>query len=87
MKVYVLWHGGSNYACPDVRRDIEEFSSLKSAKDSLQARADFDPYYPCVDSEACEMHIFLTDPRGTDQEYPDRVLRLGPRGGVICEQA
>ena len=91
MKVYGIFHGGCNYSQNITNRSVEEFSSIKQARDIFESRADFDPYYPCVD-ESAEMQLFFSDPRNDEDEtddeslidpgYPDRVLSLGPRGGV-----
>lgn len=76
-KVAALWYGGSNYAAPDPGRDLEQFTSIADAKRAFASRADFDPFYPCVDEDACEMHLYLGG------EYhdngPDRVLTIGGR--------
>ena len=86
MKVTMFFHGGSSYAAPDFHseRDAETFRSIAAAKDTFASRADFDPFYPCVESP--EAWIF----KGADvvgEEYPDFVMRLGKRGGVIVERA
>ena len=81
MKVMMMWHGGVNYAVPTAD-DAEEFPSLKAAKDAFWRRADFDPYYPCVDSP--EAWIFIGNSVG---DYPDRIMRLGKHGAVIVERA
>lgn len=90
MKVWMLWHGGSSYAHGSIEDDVEEFASLKAAKDAFAARADFDPYYPCVSDDASAW-IFFHDPNdegnGPGDPYPDRVLEFGPRGGVRVEHA
>lgn len=83
-KVAALWYGGSSYADPDPDRDLERFDSLQDAKRAFEARADFDPYYPCVDEETCEMHVYLGGEYHEDG--PDRVLRIGKRGGVRVER-
>ena len=84
MKVWGMWHGGSSYAVGSVDEDTEEFSSLQAAKDALYDREKrFDPYYPCV--EDSEMQVFFSDPRGNSDPYPDRILTIGPRGGVRAE--
>jgi len=77
----MLWHGGSSYAVPTTE-DGERFSSLKIAREVFASRADFDPYYPCVENP--EAWIFVGDEVG---EYPDRIMRLGKRGAVVVEQA
>jgi hypothetical protein len=81
MRVYALWYGGSNYAAPEIK-DREEFRSLRAAKAAFWRRADFDPYYPCVDKEGCTMEVYRTDPAGMADSYPDLIIKLGPRGGV-----
>lgn len=88
MKVYGLWYGGSSYGSPSVKRDTEEFDSIKEAKDAFQRRYDNDDYpaTPCV-SDSSEMHLFFSDPRDMSDPYPDRVLKFGPRGGVLLEVA
>lgn len=92
MKVTMFWHGGSSYAVFDThsKRDAEQFDSLADAKRAFGARS-HDSYYPCVDEIAPEdggpeAWIFL----GADvigAEYPDRILRFGKRGAVVCERA
>ena len=91
MRVTMFWHGGSSYGAPDMHsaRDAEVFDSIKDAKRSFAARADHDPYYPCVDDCAPEdggpeaWLFFGKDHPIIGQEYPDAVLSFGPRGGVI----
>ena len=81
MRVRALWYGGSNYATPDPwSRDLESFGSLAEARRSFADRADRDPYYPCVDRESTEMHVYF----GSEyhENGPDRILSIGPRGGV-----
>ena len=80
MKVTMLWFGGSNYATPD-ENDAEQFRTLQAAKDAFWRRADFDPYYPCVESP--EAQIFLGD---AVTDYPDYLMTMGPRGGVRVER-
>jgi hypothetical protein len=80
MKTYMLWHGGCNYSAPTVD-DLEIFDSLSDAMRAFRARADFDPYYPCIENP--EAWLFFAQPE--NDLYPDRVLTLGPRGGVRVE--
>jgi len=75
-----LWYGGSNYANPDPDRDLEPFDSIKAAGRTLQARADGDPYYPCVSDEQSEIHLYAGGEY--HENGPDYVLTLGKRGGV-----
>ena len=79
MRVYALWYGGPSYGAPEIV-DREEFKSLASARRAYESRAEFDPYYPCV--EESEMQIFKSDPAKSTDPYPDLVLTMGPRGGV-----
>jgi len=92
MKCYGLFHGVGNYSTYITNRDIEEFNSIADAKHAFWVRADFDSYYPCVDM-TMEMQISFEDPRtdGSDIDfiefgYPDRIISLGPRGGVKVER-
>ena len=84
MKVTAMWFGGSSYAVP-YPDDVEHFDSLRAAKDAFWSRADFDPYYPCVDKDTTEMWISF----GVHEsiEYPDRIIKFGPRGGIVVEYA
>ena len=85
LKVYAVWYGGPSYSAPYVQDHTEEFDSIQEAKDTFWRRADFDPYYPCV--EDSEMQLFFYDPRdNTVDPYPDRILTMGPRGGVRMER-
>jgi len=93
MKCWGIFWGGSSYSSYITNRDVEEFSSIGSAKGVFWGRIDFDPYYPCVNEDEAEMQIFFNDPR-TDEKpealidpgYPDRIIRMGPRGGVYSER-
>ena len=49
-------------------------------REAFAERVDFHPAYPCVD-ETAEMWIFFGPPAEQDG-YPDRILSVGPRGGV-----
>lgn len=93
MNCHGLWYGGSSYAAPDGHdpRDWERFTSIKAAAAVFEARADFDPFYPCVDREyhedggGAELHVYLCEEYHEDG--PDRIVRFGPRGGVRVERA
>ena len=80
-----LWYGGSNYAAPDPDRDLERFDSIQEAASTFAARADFDPFYPCVDDAAAELHVYIG--REYHDNGPDRIVRFGRRGGVRIERA
>lgn len=84
--VTMYWNGGSGYAPADVHDSSqgEVFRSLAGAVREFSYRR-HDRRYPCVDIATCEAWIF----KGADvvgEEYPDIVLRFGPRGGVIIER-
>lgn len=84
MKVWGLWHGGSSYAVPGYE-NLEEFSSLKDAKEQVWHREEgHDPYYPVV--EESEMWVFYQKPQKGADLYPDLILKLGPRGGVQVQR-
>lgn len=93
MQVTMFWHGGSSYACFDVhnKRDAEQFNSLAAAKRAFASRSNGrDSYYPCVnecspEDGGPEAWIFL-GANVIGQEYPDRILRFGKRGAVVCER-
>lgn len=94
MRVTMFWHGGSSYAPFSTHepRDAEEFASIADARRAFRDRLR-DPYYPCVsdatpDDGGPEAWLFLCRKRDAiGQEYPDRLLRFGPRGGVVMERA
>ena len=80
MKVWTQWCGGPGYSAPQ-REDLEAFDSLRDAELEFLSRADFDPYYPCV--EDSRMLIYLAEPNPADPDWiPDRIIELGPRGGL-----
>lgn len=86
MKCYGLWYGGSSYAPADQfnKKDIDEFDSLTQAKNVFESRYNYNPYYPCVDDDA-EMWICFYDPFEVSDVYPDRIIKFGPRGGILIE--
>lgn len=93
MRVWMLWNGGANYASFDQfdRRQCEEFPSIKAAVEDFDDRPD-DPYYPCVervtpDEGGPEAWLCFSDPYQVGDLYPDRVIKYGPRGGLIVERA
>jgi hypothetical protein len=83
MKVQALWYGGSNYALP-TQDDIEEFASIAAAKRVFEHRAgNTDRYYPCVEESQTEMHLYFHE---YTENGPDRILKIGPRGGIVMER-
>ena len=85
MRVTCFWYGGPSYAHP-YPEDAERFPSLRAARRSFRRRL-HDPYYPCVSDNpenGASMWVFAGDEVG---EYPDWVIRFGPRGGVVRERS
>ena len=87
MKCWAMWFGGVNYAHPE---RSERFDSLGEAVAVFGARLDgHDPVEglatPCVESP--EMLVYFGQaPEGQVDPYPDRLVRLGPKGGVKVER-
>lgn len=96
MPVYALWHGGANYAHPELT-DAEIFPSIRAAGAALLSRAETGHWLPQPFTYAdgrelrtltpgadCEpsMALYSTDPATTDDPYPFRLLTIGARGGV-----
>ena len=89
MIVWTQWYGGSSYACPlhSEPTHWERFKSMKQAKRVFASRSDFDPHFPCVGNDA-EMQLYFfgpsedIEPWKMRDPYPDRILTIGPRGGV-----
>lgn len=81
--------------------DLETFPSLRAASEALGDRARFGHWStqtftyadgrtehsltPCAD-EGPEMVVYLRDPRDERDPYPDRVITIGPRGGLRIER-
>lgn len=85
-KIWGLFHGGYSYSAPEVQQDTEEFHSLASAKAVFESRSDgYDSYFPAVDYSA-SMQLFKSNPRHSEDPYPDAQFIRGPRGGVRMER-
>lgn len=83
MKVWGLFHGGSSYSLGDVE-DVEEFSSIREAVDTLEYRyRGWDYSFPVVDENA-SMFLYFVKPGVLDN--PDRVYGIGPRRGITRMQ-
>jgi hypothetical protein len=97
MKCYGVFYGGSSYSYTHItNKSVEEFASLQEAQKTFWSRTNFDPHYPCTD-ETAEIQITFEDPRVYGKHsmlddtliefgYPDRIIRFGPRGGIIVER-
>lgn len=99
--LYALWHGGSSYSPSDMD-SLETFPSLDAARDAFRERymsgdrwpQDFtyadgrkaSTCTPAVDTSA-SMLLYGYDPRETLDPYPDRLMAMGPRGGVFVVNA
>lgn len=83
MKVYGLFCGNSgSWGPPSIPEDLEAFDSIKEAKDALWRRVDgYEREFPCVDERA-EMQLFFEKPDDNRDPYPDRIVYVGPRGGI-----
>jgi hypothetical protein len=80
MTVYVLWNGGASYAPGYVGDDAYPMSSIRAAVEMCADRYDNrDGTTPAV-SDDSSAWVWLTDPRGTVDPYPDRIITRGPRG-------
>lgn len=89
MTVYMFWYGGPGYGVGTLEDDLEQFDSLAELRHTF-ARRWRDPYYPCVSNDTPEYggpegYVYLYDPRGMADPYPDRLISFGPRGGVRVE--
>ena len=86
MTVWGLWDGGHSYRVSEFG-DAEPFDSIQHAVRVFRARLDGCDYaYPAVDASST-MRLFLGGHPDTYRDpYPDRVLTVGPRGGVNIER-
>jgi len=98
--VFALWHGGSSYS-GDGMESLETFPSIAAAGDALRQRALLGHHYPqhfeyvnkpAEDAltpnadEGPSMTLYLgDDPTDVRDPYPDRLLTIGPRGGLRQE--
>ena len=85
----MFFHGGSSYASFDVSSadDAERFSGIKAARDEFESRVNGNrSRFPCVD-ESAEAWIFFGEFDDIRGDYPDRIIKVGPRGGIIVEVA
>lgn len=82
MKVFGLWHGGSNYRMP-YTEEREEFNSLAAAKEEFISRFEnINGETPLVGEDA-SMSLSFYDPMERILDpYPDYLIEIGPRGGI-----
>jgi hypothetical protein len=91
MIVWGVFNGGANYSPGSVHelRDIEEFPTMRAAGVALWRRVrGWEGDFPNVDADA-SLHLWFACPNdgaGDVQEYPDRVVTVGPRGGIRVER-
>lgn len=83
MKVNAQFHC-PGYSSPEFN-DFEKFDSIADAKEEFWDRCHIDPRFPCVEAEEAQMNLFFGEPAEQDG-WPDRILRIGPLGGVTCER-
>ncbi len=82
--VFGLWYGGSSYSTPMITEDLESFDSIRDALDIFEARYNNrDGRFPCVGSD-CRLELFLSEP--DSDPIPDRIVKIGPRGGIVIER-
>ena len=85
MIVWILDHLDPHYyGQPDVDRHTERRESLREARDEFWRICDRENL---GDARRHERWVFFYDPREVTDPYPDRVMRIGPRGGVRIEYA
>ncbi len=73
---HCIFVGGSSYSIGEP----EYFKSIPAIKNALWRRLDDQRMYPCLDDDACfECYV------GEVGDYPDFIIKVGPRGGIIKE--
>jgi hypothetical protein len=73
---WCIWVGGSSYSIGDP----EYFTSIQSIKDELHKRMNNQRRYPCVGDDT-----YFECYAGERGSYPDFVIKVGKRGGIIKE--
>lgn len=102
MQVWAYWTGGSSYANWEIDKDLETFRSLTAAKNAFEDRWSHGYSFsmkceyvnrpaesnlmPCVD-ENSYMWVYFADPTGKEDQYPDRIIEFGPKGGIQVNPA
>lgn len=89
-KCVMFFHGGSSYAPFDTSdpRDAESFDTIGEAVAEFRYRADGrDSRFPCVENPKAWLLLNVTAKEALGVDYPDRVLRVGARGGIVMENA
>lgn len=99
MSWYGIWNGGHSYARGE-HEHVELFANLAEARAKFEERlngswrrsffnfvnqAPQSSYCPAVD-ESSTLELYATDPSWTDHT-PDRVISIGPKGGIKVEVA
>ena len=86
MKVYAqFFFSGFSISYPS-HPDFETYDSIKEAKGAFYCMCFCDPMTRgCFDIPTARMYLYFGEPAAQDC-HPDRVLRIGPRGGVIVER-
>jgi len=92
MKCWAVGNYGANYTPGDVREvtHLEEFASMREAGEALWRRVrGMDQDFRLADRDST-LHVWLSNPQGEDyvwpflagDEYPHRVISIGPRDGI-----
>jgi len=73
---HCIFVGGSSYSIGEP----EYFKSIPAIKNALWRRLDDQRMYPCLDDDAYfECYV------GEVGDYPDFIIKVGPRGGMVKE--
>lgn len=88
-ETWILWHGGTNYACGYVADDAEllpeGWTPIDICLDRLFNR---DGSTPAVEAESSGAHVFHRDPRAETDPYPDElVVWSGYHNGYVMDVA
>lgn len=86
MKCWASFHGGYSYVFEE---KVTEFPSIRAALAEYERRR-YDNYYPCWDEwnePATVGYIYFRPLHNNSNidEYPDRIILRGRRGGLYTE--
>lgn len=80
--IYAAWHGGASYSAT-YADDRETFEDMAEALDAFEDRYhNVDGSTPAVDKSA-SMTIWLYDPRGVFDPYPDSLIEFNDSGEMV----
>ncbi len=101
MKCWTIVHLGHSYSTDWRVRDVEQHDSVRAAKDSFWRDSEnpmadesaeawlffYDPVEACYSDGVDAFGKEIDDDSPIYDVYPDRLLRVGPRGGIRMEYA